>query len=118
MATSVIKDTVSIDHAKSGTWRSGRSGCLHLSMVTTKLIDDNLDDIPSIFNPNIIISAAGPGALITEYGAYETHEVSENPSQSSAPPIGFIQHATEASFEYATPLHLTIIATRYFPMQA
>src|ERR1700687_4422939 len=55
IATSVIKDTVSIDHAKSGTLRNGKSGCLHLRIVTTKLIEDNIDDIPKILRPNIIM---------------------------------------------------------------
>jgi len=44
------------------------SGCLHFKIVTIKLIAPSTDEIPKIFNPNIHMSAAGPGALIIEYG--------------------------------------------------
>src|SRR5579875_135720 len=111
-----MSETVSIDHANSGTRLSGRSGCLHLRTVTTKLIDDRIDDMPSIFIPKMNMSAAGPGALMIEYGAYDTHVVSANPSHSSAAPTGFIQNAIAFSFGYAMSLYRTMIGTRMFPM--
>ena len=57
------------DHANNGTWPIDMSGCLHFRIVTMKLIAPNTDEIPKIFNPNIHMSAAGPGALMIEYGA-------------------------------------------------
>jgi hypothetical protein len=59
---------VSIAQAKSDIFIKGRSGCFILRMVTTKLIAPSTEDIPRIFAPNIHISAAGPGALMIEYG--------------------------------------------------
>jgi hypothetical protein len=58
----------SIDHAKRDIFIIDMSGCLHFSIVTIKLIEPNIDDIPNIFRPKIHISAAGPGAFIIEYG--------------------------------------------------
>ena len=101
-----------MDQANNGTFLKGRSGCLHFRIVTIKLMDDKIDETPRIFRPNIHMSAAGPGALITEYGAYATHVVSENPSHTSAPPTGTIQKATAFNFGYAISLYLTIIGTR------
>ena len=69
IATTVIRDTVSMDQANNGTFLRGKSGCLHFRIVTIKLMDDKIDETPKIFRPNIHMSAAGPGALITEYGA-------------------------------------------------
>ena len=65
-ATSIISDDVKYAHPKSGILLSGKSGCLHLKIVTTKLMAPRIDETPRIFNPKIHISAAGPGALSTE----------------------------------------------------
>jgi hypothetical protein len=66
--TIIINDVVRVAHAKREIFIKGRSGCFILSIVTTKLIAPSTDDIPRILAPNIHISAAGPGALIIEYG--------------------------------------------------
>jgi hypothetical protein len=63
-----MNDTTSIDHAKRDILIIDMSGCLHFNMVTIKLMEPSTDDIPNIFKPKINISAAGPGALIIEYG--------------------------------------------------
>ena len=68
IATSTIRLELRNDQPINGTLLSGRSGCLHFRIVTTKLIEPRIEETPSIFNPNIHISAAGPGALIAEYG--------------------------------------------------
>ena len=68
IATIVMNEVARMDHAKRDIFIIDKSGCLHLSMVTIKLMEPSTDDIPSIFNPKIHISAAGPGALIIEYG--------------------------------------------------
>ena len=65
-ATRIINEEVRYDQAKSGILLSGKSGCLHFIIVTTKLIAPRMEDTPRIFKPKIHISAAGPGALITE----------------------------------------------------
>jgi hypothetical protein len=39
IATRIIKDEAKNDHANNGTWPIDMSGCLHLRIVTTKLID-------------------------------------------------------------------------------
>jgi len=81
-------------------------------MVTIKLIDPKIDEIPKIFRPKIHISAAGPGALSIEYGGYAVQPVSENHSQTKAAPTGIIQYATAFSFGHAISLYLTIIGIR------
>jgi hypothetical protein len=58
----IIRDVVRMDHAKRGIFINGRSGCFILKIVTTKLMEPRIDEIPKIFSPNIHISAAGPGA--------------------------------------------------------
>jgi hypothetical protein len=58
----------SMDQAKRDIFIIDMSGCLHFSIVTIKLMEPSIDDIPKIFRPKIHISAAGPGALIIEYG--------------------------------------------------
>jgi hypothetical protein len=63
-----MNDMESIDHAKSDIFIMDKSGCLHFSIVTIKLMEPSIDDIPNIFRPKIHISAAGPGALMIEYG--------------------------------------------------
>ena len=68
IATIIMIDVTSVDHTNSDVFMSGRSGCFILRMVTTKLIAPRTEEMPSIFSPKIHISAAGPGALIIEYG--------------------------------------------------
>jgi len=63
-----MNDIESIDHAKRDIFMIDKSGCLHFRIVTIKFIEPSIDDIPNIFKPKIHISAAGPGALIIEYG--------------------------------------------------
>ena len=63
-----MNDMERIDHAKRDILIIDRSGCLHLNIVTIKLMEPNMDDIPNIFKPKIHISAAGPGARMIEYG--------------------------------------------------
>jgi hypothetical protein len=111
-ATIVMKDIESIDHEKSDIFIIDKSGCLHFSIVTIKLIEPSIDEIPKIFSPKIHISAAGPGALIIEYGGYAVHPVSENPSQTRAAPTGIIQNATAFSLGHAISLYLTMIGIR------
>ena len=111
-ATRIINDDVRYDHANSGILLNGRSGCLHFIIVTTKLIEPSIDDTPKIFSPNIHMSAAGPGALTTEYVGYAYQVKSANPNQMSAPAGGIIQNATAFNFGYAMSLNLTIIGTR------
>ena len=110
-ATRIINEDVRYDHAKSGILLNGKSGCLHFIIVTTKLIAPRIDDTPRIFNPNIHMSAAGPGALITEYVGYAYQVKSANPNQISTPAGGIIQNAIALSFGYAISLYLTIIGT-------
>ena len=74
------------------------SGCLHFRIVTTKLIAPRIDEIPKIFNPKIHMSAAGPGALMIEYGGVAYQVKSANPNQMSAPAGGIIQNAIALSF--------------------
>jgi hypothetical protein len=64
-ASTIIEDDKN-DHAKRGTLPSDKSGCLHFIIVTTKLTELRIDEIPSILSPKIHISAAGAGALITD----------------------------------------------------
>ena len=66
MAASTIIDDDKNDHANNGTLPSDKSGCLHFNIVTTKLIEPRIDETPNTFSPNIHISAAGAGELITE----------------------------------------------------
>ena len=66
MAASTIIDDDKNDHASNGTLPSDKSGCLHFNIVTTKLIEPRIDETPNTFSPNIHISAAGAGELITE----------------------------------------------------
>ncbi len=88
------------------------SGCLHFKIVTIKLIAPRTEEIPKIFSPKIHMSAAGAGALITEYGGVAYHVKSANPSQINAPAGGIIQNAIALSFGYAMSLYLTIIGTK------
>ncbi len=88
------------------------SGCLHFKIVTIKLIAPRTEEIPKIFSPKIHMSAAGPGALIIEYGGVAYHVKSANPNQINAPPGGIIQNAIALSFGYAMSLYLTIIGTK------
>ena len=81
IATRIINDEDKKDHANNGTCPIDMSGCLHLRIVTTKLIAPNTEDIPKIFNPNIHMSAAGPGALMIEYGGVAYQVKSANPNQ-------------------------------------
>jgi hypothetical protein len=104
IATIIINDCTSIDHAKRDIFIRGRSGCFILRIVTTKLIEPSIDEIPSIFMPKIHISVAGPGARIIEYGGYAVQPTSENPSQIKAPATGIIQNATAFSFGHAISL--------------
>src|SRR5919108_733293 len=76
--TIIINDVISVAHANSDIFISGKSGCFIFSIVTTKLIEPSIEEIPRIFIPKTHISAAGPGALIIEYGAYAVQPVSEN----------------------------------------
>jgi hypothetical protein len=68
IATRVIIETESIDHANRDILMIGRSGCLQFKIVTMKLIELKIEEIPKIFKPKIHMSAAGPGALIIAYG--------------------------------------------------
>ena len=111
-ATIVIKEDVRYAHAKSGSLLSGKSGCLHFIIVTTKLIEPKIDDTPSIFRPKIHMSAAGPGALIVDYVGYAYQVKSAKPNQIRAPAGGIIQNAIAFSFGYAMSLNLTMIGTR------
>ena len=81
-------------------------------IVTMKLIEPSIEETPSIFRPKIHMSAAGPGALITEYVGYAYQVKSANPSQINAPAGGIIQNAIALSFGYAISLYLTMIGTR------
>src|SRR5919199_6199515 len=110
--TIIIKDVISVAQANRDIFIMGKSGCFILSMVTTKLMEPSIEEIPRIFIPKTHISAAGPGALIIEYGGYAVHPVSENPSHIRAPATGIIQYATAFSFGHAISLYLTIIGTR------
>jgi hypothetical protein len=66
MATSVINEIESMAQANNDIFIIGKSGCLHLSIVTIQFIEPNTEDRPKIFKPNIHNSAAGPGARIIE----------------------------------------------------
>ena len=68
IATRTINEEDKKDHAINGILLKGKSGCLHFRMVTIKLIEPRTWEIPIIFRPKIHMSAAGAGALITEYG--------------------------------------------------
>src|SRR3989338_8674298 len=72
IATRTINDDVKNDQANNGTWPIDMSGCLHFKIVTIKLMAPSTDEIPKSFSPNIHMSAAGPGALIIEYGGFAT----------------------------------------------
>ena len=112
IATRIIKEDDKNDQASNGTCPMDMSGCLHFRIVTMKFIAPNTDEIPRIFNPNIHMSAAGPGALMIEYGGVAYHVKSANPSQINAPAGGIIQNAIAFSFGYAISLYLTIIGTK------
>ena len=62
-------------------------------MVTMKLIAPRTDEIPKIFSPKIHMTAAGPGALIIDYGGVAYQVKSAKPNQINAPPGGIIQKA-------------------------
>ena len=112
-ATIVINDIDSIDHAKRDIFIIERSGCLHLRMVTIKLIDPKIDEMPKIFRPKIHISAAGPGAL--NIGMVDTQSaVSENPRQTKAAE-GVIRIQQHSSLAIPYP-YLTIMG-EWFPPQ-
>lgn len=64
--TIAINDVMSTAHTNNGIFMVGKSGCFILSIVITKLIEPSIEEIPNIFIPNTHISAAGPGALLTE----------------------------------------------------
>jgi hypothetical protein len=64
--TRIMTEVERMDHVKRGSFIKGRSGCFILKIVTTKLIDPRIDEIPKILSPKIHISAAGPGALKIE----------------------------------------------------
>jgi hypothetical protein len=66
IATNIINEIDSMDQANNDIFIIGKSGCLHLSIVTIKFIAPSTDDIPKIFKPKIHNSAAGPGARIIE----------------------------------------------------
>src|ERR1051326_4278349 len=68
IATRIISDVIRVDQTNSGNFISGRSGCFIRRIVTTKLIAPRIEDKPTTLSPNIHISAAGPGALMVEYG--------------------------------------------------
>ncbi len=112
IATRVINEIDNIDHANNDIFIIGKSGCLHFSIVTIKLIEPSTDDRPKIFNPNIHNSAEGPGARIIEYGGYAVHPRSANPSQTIAAPTGIIQNATAFNFGHAISLYLTKIGIK------
>ena len=103
-ATSMISDDDRNDQARSGICPIDMSGCLHFRMVTTKLMAPSIDETPSILRPNIHMSAAGPGALMIEYGGVAYHVKSAKPSQMRAPAGGIIQNAMALSFGYAMSL--------------
>ena len=88
------------------------SGCLHLRIVITKLMAPSTDETPKIFSPNIHMSAAGPGALMIEYGGCAYQVKSAKPNQTSTAAGGIIQNAIALSFGYAISLYLTIIGTK------
>src|SRR5919197_1298284 len=92
-ATRIMIEVVRVAHTNNEVFISGRSGCFIFRIVTIKLTAPKTDEIPRIFRPKIHISAAGPGALIIEYGGYAFQVTSENPSQTSAAPTGIIQNA-------------------------
>ena len=98
-------------HASNGICPIDISGCLHFRIVITKFRAPNTEDTPKIFNPKIHISAAGPGALMIEYGGVAYHVKSANPNQINTPAGGIIQNAIALSFGYAISLYLTIIGT-------
>ena len=108
----IITDVAKNDQAKSGTWPIDMSGCLHLRIVITKLMAPSTDETPKIFSPNIHMSAAGPGALMIEYGGCAYQVKSAKPNQTSAAAGGIIQNAIALSFGYAISLYLTIIGTK------
>ena len=111
IATIMINEVDKKDHASNGICPIDMSGCLHFRIVTTKFRAPNTEDTPKIFNPKIHISAAGPGALMIEYGGVAYHVKSANPNQINTPAGGIIQNAIALSFGYAISLYLTIIGT-------
>jgi hypothetical protein len=66
--TIIIKEFIKVAQANSDIFIKGRSGCFIFRIVTIKFIEPRIEEIPRIFAPNTNISAAGPGALIIEYG--------------------------------------------------
>jgi hypothetical protein len=66
--TIIIKEVDKVAQANSDIFIKGRSGCFIFKIVTIKFIAPRIEEIPRIFAPNIHISAAGPGALVIEYG--------------------------------------------------
>ena len=56
----IIRDVERMDHVKRGSFIMGRSGCFIFKIVTTKLIEPRIDEIPKIFSPNIHISGSRP----------------------------------------------------------
>jgi hypothetical protein len=77
----------------------GRSGCLHLRIVTIKLTEPSMDEIPRIFIPKIHMSVAGPAAFIMEYGGYAVQPVSENPSHIRTAATGMTTDITNACYK-------------------
>ena len=98
IATIMINEDDKNDQAINGICPMDMSGCLHLRIVTTKFRAPKTEDIPKIFKPNIHMSAAGPGALIIEYGGVAYHVKSANPNQIRTPAGGIIQKAIALSF--------------------
>src|SRR5579875_2128432 len=117
-AAKVGIDTISINEVTScaqtnkGVFISGRSGCFILRIVTTKLTPPRTEEMPSIFKPNIHISAAGPGARIIEYVGYAFHVTSAQPIQIRAAPTGTIQNATALSLGQAISWYLTMMGIK------
>ena len=98
IATIMINEDDRNDQAINGICPIDMSGCLHLRIVTTKFRAPKTEDIPKIFKPNIHMSAAGPGALIIEYGGVAYQVKSAKPNQIRTPAGGIIQNAIALSF--------------------
>src|SRR6185503_1919168 len=112
IATRIMIEVTRVAHTKSGALMSGRSGCFIFNMVTMKLIEPRIEEIPSILSPKIHISAAGPGALMVEYGGVAYQVKSAMPSHTKAIAGGIIQNATAFNFGQAMSLYLTIMGIR------
>ena len=81
----IINDDDKKDQANNGICPIDMSGCLHFKIVTTKFSAPKTEEIPKIFKPKIHMSAAGPGAVIIEYGGVAYQVKSANPNQIRTP---------------------------------